>query len=156
MLENHLFENIPHYRFLVFHHLLGSLRCRRKLTLNELIEDERLEEFKRHQLRHTTLMQAQFRTNCNHRTTGVVDTLTEQILTEAATLALDHVGQRLERTLVGASHRLAATAVVEKRIHSFLQHTLFIADDDIGSLDLKETLQTVVAIDDSTIKIIQI
>ena len=83
-------------------------------------------------------MQAQFRTNCNHRTTGVVDTLTEQILTETTALTLDHVSERLERTLVGTSHRLAATAVVEKRIHSFLQHTLFIADDDIGSLDLKD------------------
>ena len=45
---------------------------------------------------------------------GVVDALAEQVLAEPAALALDHVGQRLQRALVGAGHGLAATAVVEQ------------------------------------------
>ena len=101
-------------------------------------------------------MQAQFRTHRNHGTAGIVDALAEQVLTEAAGLALDHVGERLERALVGAGHRLAAAAVVEERVHGFLEHALFIAHDDVRSLDFKETLQAVVAVDDAAIEIIKV
>src|SRR6266850_391913 len=59
-----------------------------------------------------------------------VDALAEQILAEAPALALDHVGERLERALVGPGHRLAAAAVVEQRIDRLLQHALLVAHDD--------------------------
>jgi len=77
-------------------------------------------------------------------------------LTEAAALALDHVGQRLERTLVGTGHGLAAATVVEQRVHGFLQHPLFVAHDDLGRLELQQTRQAVVAVDDSAVQIVQI
>ena len=156
VLENHFFEDVPDHGFLVLNHLLRSLRRRCKTTQNELIEDEGLEELERHQLRHAALVQTQFRAHRNHGTAGVVDALTEKVLTEAAGLALDHVGERLERTLVGAGHRLAAAAVVEKRVHSFLKHALFVAHDDVWSLDFKEALQAVVAVDDAAIEIIEV
>ena len=87
---------------------------------------------------------------------GVIDALAEQVLPEAAALALDHVGERLQRTLVGARHRLAATAVVEQRIDRLLQHALLVAHDDLGRFELEQTLQPVVAVDHAAIQIVQI
>ena len=138
MLVDHLFEDVPDDGFLVVHHLLGALDRGRQTALFELIEDEGLEEFQRHQLGQTALMQTQFRTHRNHGTAGVVDALAEQVLTEAAGLALDHVGERLQRTLGRAGHRLAATAVVEQTVDGFLQHALFVAHDDVRRLEFEE------------------
>ena len=102
------------------------------------------------------LMQLQLGTDDDDGTTRVVDALAEQVLTEAALLALEHVGQRLERTLVGTGDGLAAAAVVEERVDRFLQHALFVADDDLGSVELLQTLQPVVAVDDAAIEIVEI
>ena len=94
----------------------AGLDRRREAHHFELVEDERLEQLERHQLRQAALVQLQLRTDHDDRTARVVDALAEQVLAEAAALALDHVGERLQRTLVGAGHRLAATAVVEQRV----------------------------------------
>ncbi len=101
-------------------------------------------------------MQLQLRTDHDDRTAGIVDALAEQVLAEAALLALEHVGQRLQRTLVGAGDDAAAAAVVEQRIDRFLQHALFVADDDVRRAQLDQPLQAVVAVDDAAIEIVQV
>ncbi len=58
--------------------------------------------------------------------------------------------------LFGARDGLAATTVVEERIDRLLEHPPLVADDDLGSVELEETLQTVVAVDDATIEIVEI
>jgi len=50
----------------------------------------------------------------------------------SALLSLEHVGERLQRPLVGAGDDAPASAVVEQRVDRLLQHPLFIADDDVG------------------------
>ena len=50
MFADHLFEDVPHHRFLHFNHLLGLLDGRRQAHDFEAVEDERLEQLKRHQL----------------------------------------------------------------------------------------------------------
>ena len=101
-------------------------------------------------------MQLQRRTHYDDRTAGVIDALAQQVLAEAAALALDHVGQRLQWALVGAGHCLAATAVVEQRVDSFLQHALFVAHDDFRGLKLQQALQAVIAVDDAAIQVVQV
>jgi hypothetical protein len=64
--------------------------------------DERLEQLERHLLGQAALVQLEFRAGHDDRTAGIVDALAEQVLAEAALLALEHVGERLQRTLVGA------------------------------------------------------
>ena len=54
---------------------------------------ERLEQLDRHLLGQTALVHLQLRTHHDHGTTGVVDALTEQVLTEATLLAFDDVAQ---------------------------------------------------------------
>jgi hypothetical protein len=71
-------------------------------------------------------------------------------------LALDHVGKRLQRALVGTGHGLAAAAVVEQAIDRLLQHPLLVPDDDVGGLQLEQPLQPVVAVDDAAIQVVQV
>ena len=93
MFTNNLFEDIPDYRLLRLDHLLGLLDGRCQPHDFKAIEDERLEQFKRHQFRQTALVQFELRTDDNDRAAGIVDTLTQQILTETAALTLDHICQ---------------------------------------------------------------
>src|ERR1051325_7917438 len=111
MLADDFLEDVPDFRTFAFHEPFGGLDGRRVAADLQLLEDERLEQLERHLLRQAALVQAQRGTHDNNRTTGVVDALAEQVLAEAALLALDHVREGLERALVGAGDRATATAV---------------------------------------------
>ncbi len=156
VLADHLFEDVPHHRRLVLDLLLRSLDGRSYPHHFQLVEDERLEQLERHQLRQAALVQLQRRADHDDRTARVVDALAQQVLTETTALALDHVSERLQRTLVRARHRLAATTVVEQRVDGFLQHPLFVADDDFRRLQLEQTLQPVVTVDHAAIQVVQV
>ena len=87
MLADHLFENVPHDGILLFHHFLGSFdRCAMPSLFQPVI-DEGFEQFERHPLGETALMQLQFRADHDHGTSGVVDALSEKILAESSLLA---------------------------------------------------------------------
>ena len=156
MFADHLFEDIPDFRLLLLHQLLGLLDGLAEALGFQPRIDERLEQLERHLLRQAALMQLEFRTDHDHRTAGIVDALAEQVLAEAALLALQHVGERLQRTLVGAGDDAAAAAIVEQRVDRFLQHALFVAHDDVRRLQLDQALQAVVAVDDAAIEIVQV
>ncbi len=94
-----LFEDVPDLLILALQHLLGRLDGVGVAEFLQATDDERLEQLKRDDLRQTTLVQTQIRTNDDDRTCRVVDALAEQVLAEAALLALDHVRQGLERAV---------------------------------------------------------
>ena len=156
MLADHLGEDVPHLGGFPLHHLLGSLDRGRHAARLELAEDEWLEQFQRHLLRQTALMQAQRGTDHNHGATGIIDALAEEVLPETALLALDHVRQRLQRPLVGAGDGPTTSAIVEQRIDCLLQHALFVAHDDVRRRQVQQPLQTVVAVDDAAVQVVQI
>ena len=156
MLADHLVEDIPDLGTLLLDELLRLLHRGGQALGVEPRIDERLEQFERHLLRQAALMQPQFGTDHDHRTAGIVDALAEQVLPEAALLALEHVGQRLQRTLVGAGDDAAAAAVVEQRVDGLLQHALFVADDDVGRAQLHQPLQAVVAVDDAAVEVVEV
>src|SRR5690606_8481332 len=110
----------------------------------------------RHLLGQTALVQLERRTNHDHGASGVVYPLTEEVLPEAPLLALEHVAQALEGSLVGSGNRLTATTIVEQCVHCLLKHAALIADDDLWSIQLQQSLQAIVAVDDSTIQVVQI
>src|SRR3546814_4499067 len=58
--------------------------------------------------------------------------------------------------LVGAGHGFAATTVIQQRIDRLLQHALFVAQDNVGRLQFQQALQTIVAVDDAAIQVVQI
>ena len=101
-------------------------------------------------------MELQLRTGDDHRTARIVDALAEQVLAEPALLALEHVGQRLQRTLVGAGDGAAAAAIVEQGVDRFLKHALLVADDDVRRAQLHQPLEAVVAVDDAAVEVVEI
>src|SRR5205085_4243244 len=110
----------------------------------------------RHLLGKTTLVQLELRTSHDDRAARIIDALAEQVLAEAALLALEHVAQGLQRTLVGARDRASAAAVVEQCVDRLLEHSLFVADDDVRGAKLDEPLETVVAVDDSAREVVEV
>src|ERR1041385_2606157 len=156
MLANDLVDNVPDFGTLLLDQLLGLLHGGGQALGIQPRIDERLEQFERHLLRQAALMQAQFGTDHDHRTAGIVDALAEQVLPEAALLALEHVGQRLQRTLVGAGDDAAAAAVVEQRIDRFLQHSLLVVDDDLGRAEVEQALEAVVSVDHAPVEVVQV
>ncbi len=130
--------------------LLGRLDRLDDTALDELTYDERLVELGRHILRDTHLVHLQLGTYDDDRTRRVVDTLTQKVLAETSLLTFERVRERLQRTVRLVLDGIALARVVEQRVDGLLQHTLLVAQDDFGSLDLDKTLQAVVADDDAT------
>ena len=156
MFADHLFEDIPHFRPFTLDELLSRLDGGRHAATLELAENKRLEQLQSHLLRQPTLVQLQGRADHDHRTTGVIDALAEQVLAEPTLLALDHVGQRLQGQLVGTSDGATTTTVVEQSVHRFLQHALLVAHDDVGRVEIEQTLQAIVTVDNATVQVVQI
>ena len=156
MLADHLFQDVPHHRFLALHHFLGGLDGGGHVTELQLAEDERLEQLQRHLLRQPALVQAQGGADHDHRTTGVVHSLAEQVLAKAALLALDHVGQRLQRPFVAAGDGTPTATVVQQRVDRFLQHAFLVADDDVRGREFQQSLEPVVAVDHPAIEVVEV
>src|SRR5437660_7605413 len=156
VLADHFLEDVPHDGRLGLDFALRGLDGRGDALHLELVEDERLEQFERHLLGQAALVQLQLRPHYDHRAARVVHALAEQVLAETPAFALDHVGERFQGALVGAGHRLAAAAVVQERIHRFLEHSLLVPDDDLGRLKLEEALEAVVAVDDAAVQVVQV
>ncbi len=156
MLVDHLFEHVPHLGDHRVDHLLGRLDVLRGLALDQAGHDERLEQLERHQLRQTALVQPQRRTGHDHRAARVVDALAEQVLAEAALLALQHVRQRLQRAVARTGHRPATAAVVEQGVDGLLEHPLLVVDDDLGRAEVKQSLETVVAVDHAPVEVVEV
>ena len=156
MIFDDLFQDVPNDRFLLLHHFFGLLDGGAVPGLFQPVIDERLEQFQRHLLGQTALVQLEFGTDHDHGTSRVVHALAQQVLAEASLLAFERVGQRLQRTVVGATQHAATASVVEQRVDRFLQHALFVAHDDFGSVQVHQLLQPVVAVDHAAIQIVQV
>ncbi len=156
MFANDIFKDVPHDRFLLLHHFLGLFDGRAMTLRFELVIDERLEQFERHLLRQTALVQLQFWPNHDHRAAGIIDALAEQVLAETALLALERIAQRFQRAVVGSAQHTATTPIVKQCVDRFLQHALFIANDHVRGAQFHQLLQPIVAVDDATIKVVQV
>ena len=132
---------------------LDVLLC---LCLNEALHYEGLEQLESHLLGQAALIDLQLRAYDDNRTSRVVDTLTEKVLTEASLLTLEHIGERLERAVVRACYGSAASAVVDKCVYGLLEHALLVADNDFGSVELEELLKTVVSVDNTTVEVVEV
>ncbi len=156
MLSNDLFENVPNDGLATLHHALGALDVLGHLGLDETLHDKRLEEFKRHHLGQTTLVQLELWAHHDDRTARVVHALAEQVLTEPALLTLQHVRETLQWSATLSSDWTSTTSVVEECVDSFLEHALFVVDNDVGRAEVEQSLQTVVAVDDATVQVVEV
>ncbi len=102
VLLDDVLEHVPDLRAATLHHPLGRLDVLGERAVDERLHHEGLEQLERHQLGQTALVQLQGRADHDDRTARVVDALAEQVLAEPALLALQHVGERLERAVARA------------------------------------------------------
>ena len=93
---HHIFEDIPNDRLFAVDDLLGRLDSLYNATLNELAYYEGLVELGSHIFGDTAFVHLKFRTYDDNRTSRIVDTLTEKVLTETALLTLERVRERFE------------------------------------------------------------
>ena len=156
MVDDDLFQNIPHVARTAVDGALCGFDIRGVFKLDQALHDEGFEQLQGHLLRQTALMQLQVRADDDNRTAGIVDALAEQVLAETALLALEHVRERLQRTIARTSDRTAATAVVEQGVHSLLEHALLVVHDDFGSTKVEQSLQAVIAVDDATVQVVEV
>src|SRR5439155_3357706 len=118
--------------------------------------DKRLKQYQSHLLGQPALMQLQFRPDNDYRTAGIIDAFAQQVLAETSAFALEHVAEGFESAVAGAGHRAAMAAIVEQRIDRFLQHALFVADDDFRRLELEQVFEAIVPVDHAAIKVVEI
>src|SRR5271157_4579267 len=156
MFADDILEDVPHDGFLLLDHFLGLLDGSAVTLGFELVIDEGLEELEGHLLGQTTLIELELGADDDNGASGIVHALAEEVLAEAALLALEGIAEGLERTIVGAAKNAATAAVIKERVHGFLEHALFVADDDIRRAKFHELLQPVVAVDDAAIEVVEI
>ena len=156
VLADDLFEDVPHLGTRTLDHALRRLDVLRVVELDEALHDEGLEELERHLLGQAALVQLEPRADHDDRTARVVDALAEQVLTEATLLALEHVRDGLERTVSGPGDGAATTTVVEQRVDRFLEHALLVIHDDLGGTEIQQTLEAVVAVDDTAVEVVEV
>ena len=90
---DHLLQHLHHLIVGALNQLLGRLDVVDDVLADESMDHERLEQLDRHLLGQAALMHFQLRSNHDHRTAGVINTLAEQVLTEATLLAFDDVAE---------------------------------------------------------------
>ena len=91
MTFSHFSKNVPYLSRLTVDHLLSRTNSVAVAEFLKSTDDEWLEESECHFLRKTTLTKLKLRTNHDHRTTRVVNTLTKKVLTETSTLTFKHI-----------------------------------------------------------------
>src|ERR1035437_3301954 len=156
MVLNHLFQDVPYDGLLLLHHFLGLLDGGAMPSLLQAVIDERLEQLQRHLLGQAALVQLEVGPHHDDGTAGIVHALAQQVLAEAALLAFQRVGQRLQRTVVGATQHASTASIVEQRVHRLLQHALLVAHDHFRRMQVHQLLQAVVAVDDPAIQVVQV
>ena len=137
-------------------HALGRLDVLGQLIVDQLLHDERLEQLECHDLGQAALVELERRAGHDDRTARVVDALSEQVLAEPALLALQHVGQGLERTVARSGHGTTPSTVVEQGVDGLLEHPLLVVHDDAGSPQVEKALQPVVPVDDPAVQVVQV
>src|SRR5215211_4408279 len=156
VLLDDVLEDVPHFRTQPLHHLLGAPDVRRQGPVHEHLHHERLEELDGHKPWQATLVHLETWAYHDHRATGVVHALAEQVLSEAALLALEHVGEALERAVTRARHRAAPSSVIEEGVDGLLEHPLLVVDDHVGCAEVEEAAKPVVPVYDPAVEIVEV
>ncbi len=127
-----------------------------QLAGHQGVHDEGLEQLQGHPLGEAALVQIQLRPHHDDGAAGVVHSLAQEVLAEPALLAFEHVREGFQLVVAGRRHGTAAAAVIDEGIDRLLEHALLVADDDLGSAQLQEPLEAVVAVDDAAVEVVEV
>ena len=156
MALDHVLQDIPYYRLFLIYDTLGRFDCLDNPALYELANDKRLVKLSGHILRQTTFEEFELWPYDNHRTSGVIHTLTKEVLTEASLFTFERVRKGLERTIGIGLYSRGFAGIIKEGIYGFLQHTFFVAQNHIRRFDFYQALETIVANDHTAIEVIEV
>ena len=88
MLFDNILQHIPYLRLQSLYHLLGILYIVGGSVGNQLLHNKGLKQLNGHFLRKAALVYLKFRSNHDNGTSGIVHTLSKQVLTETSLLTL--------------------------------------------------------------------
>ncbi len=151
MLFDDLLQHIPHLIVHLVYQFLGILDVLADSFRHQLLHHEGLEQLDSHLLGQAALVNLQLRPHHDNGTAGIVHALAQKVLTEPSGLALQHVGQGLQRPVAGPRHGTAPAPIVNQGVHGLLEHPLLVADDDVRRAQLQQPLQAVVPVDDPSV-----
>ncbi len=155
-----LIEDFVCFLGIGIHHAAGGSDIVREFLLDQFLNNKRFEQFERHFLRQSALMEFQFRTDDDDGTSRIIHTLSKEVLTETTLFPLERIREGTEGATLsgrGGSRSLTTTgAVIKERIHCLLQHSFFIPGDHFWRTDREQFSQAIIPVDDTAIEIIQI
>ena len=93
MTVDNVLENFPNLLSFPVYHFFCAFHRLRHAALDQLADDEWLEQFNCHVFRETALVQHQFRADHDDGPSGIINALTEQVLTETPLLSFQHIGK---------------------------------------------------------------
>ena len=93
VLLDDLIEDIPDLGALLFHHLLGAFYGGYDPPFLELVVYERSEQLECHLLGDPALVELELGPHYDNRPAGIVDPLSQQVLSESPPFALEHIAQ---------------------------------------------------------------
>ena len=96
---HHIFQDVPNHRFLAVDDFLGRFHRLHNAAFYQLTDDKRFVKLGSHQFRNTAFTHLQLRTYDDNRTCRIVNTFTQQVLTETSLLAFQAIRERLQRTV---------------------------------------------------------
>ena len=99
MLFDHIFKSVPYAGVNLIDLLLCIFNIGSLLRFHKTLHNKGFKEFESHFLRQTTLIYFQFRSDDNNRTSRIIDSFTEKILTETPLLTSEHLRERFQRTV---------------------------------------------------------
>ena len=153
---HHILQNIPYYGIFPIYNLLCRFYGLNYSALYEFSDNEWFVELCSHIFRKSALVHLKFRTNHNNRTGRVVHTFTQEVLTETSLLSFKTVGEGFQRPVGLCLNGIGLSGVVEERVNSLLEHTLLISENYLRSLNLYESLKTVVSYDYPSVEVVKV
>ena len=67
-----------------------------------------------------------------------------------------HRGQRFKVAVAAAGDRFAPSAVIDKSVDGFLEHTFFVVNDGVGRAEFFQMFQTIVTVDNASVKVVKV
>ncbi len=156
MFLNYFFQDIPDLVFDFFNHALGVLDIVGDAIMDQPAHDKGLEQLQGHLLGQTALIHPEFRSHHDDGTAGVVHPLAQEVLAESALLALEQVAEGFQGPISRSCDRPPPPPVVDEGVDGLLKHALFVAHDDVGSAQIQEALEPIVAVDDPAVQVVEI
>ena len=153
---DYVFKCVPNAVFRSFNGFLRALDVQVLVKVGQSLHYKRLEKFESHFFRKTALIDFKFGADNDNGTSRIVNTFAEQVLSETSLLAFKHVGKGFQRSVVRTADGLSSSAVVYEGVNRFLQHSLLVADDYFGRMEVEKFFKTIVSVYNSSVKVVEV